>query len=229
MRSKPKWLRALASTQDAVYVANDAQRIVCWNKGAERLFGFSESDVLNHLCYQVVGGKVCGKSWCHAGCAVQRSAGRGVLLQTLEMQACTRGGQEVWLDVSVFSLERRGRWFTIHVLRDVTREEQRKVALEKVLDTLKAYGVDNGSREDFSNRGLQIYTSGSPPSSVTQLTRREIEVLGLLAEGLSAREVAQRLGVSPFTVRRHIESILLKTGMHTQAQAVAYAYRNGLL
>ena len=61
------------------------------------------------------------------------------------------------------------------------------------------------------------------------LTRREIEVLELLAEGLSTREVGRRLGVSLFTVRSHVESILHKTGVHTQAQAVAYAYHAGLL
>jgi DNA-binding CsgD family transcriptional regulator len=64
---------------------------------------------------------------------------------------------------------------------------------------------------------------------VARLTGREIEVLRLLAEGLSTMALAQRLGVSPFTVRRLIETILLKTGLHTQAQAVAYAYRAGLL
>lgn len=217
------------STRDAVYVANDVQRIVCWNQAAERLLGYSESEVLKRPCYQIIGGKVCGKSWCHAGCTVQRLLKRGIVLQTLEMQVCARGGQEIWLSVSIFSFERKGRWFTIHVLRDMTHEEQTKEALEKVLGTLQAYGVGKGAREDGSDPGLQGCTSASVPRLATQLTRREIEVLGLLAEGLSSRDLAQRLGVSPFTIRRHIESILLKTGVHTQAQAVAYAYRTGLL
>lgn len=219
----------MASARDAVYVANDAQRIVCWNAGAENLLGYSEDEVLNQPCYRIIGGKVRGKSWCHAGCAVQRCARRGILLQTFEIEACRRDAQQVWLKVSVFSFERKGRWFAVHVLRDVTREEQTKEALGKILDTLRTYGVGDGGYGNEWNPGLHVPAPSSRPPTVTQLTRREIEVLALLAEGVSTEELAQRLGVSPFTVRRHIETILLKTGLHTRAQAVAYAYRAGLL
>jgi PAS domain S-box-containing protein len=61
------------------------------------------------------------------------------------------------------------------------------------------------------------------------LTRREIEVLRLLAEGCNTRAVAQRLGVSPATVRNHVQNLLGKLGVHSRLQAVAYANRRGLL
>ena len=61
------------------------------------------------------------------------------------------------------------------------------------------------------------------------LTSREIEVLGLLIDGLGQREVAERLVLSPRTVGTHIEHIFLKLGVHSRAQAVAVAYRNRLL
>jgi PAS domain S-box-containing protein len=227
LRSKPKWLQALCRAHGAVYVVNDAQRIVGWNAGAQKLLGYAEAEVLNQPCYQVIGGRACGKSWCHAGCAVQRSMKRGIPLQTFDMQVSARDGQEILLSTSVFTLERKGRYFSIHLLRDMTHEEQTKEALEKILDTLQACGITDGNRESFSIHPL--HPSSSQPPSVARLTRREVEVLELLAEGLSTKGVAQRLGVSPFTVRSHVESILLKTGLHTQAQAVAYAYRSGLL
>jgi LuxR family transcriptional regulator, maltose regulon positive regulatory protein len=61
------------------------------------------------------------------------------------------------------------------------------------------------------------------------LTRRELEVLRLVASGLSEREVADRLFISPHTAHRHLSNIRLKLGAATQAAAVAHALRMGLL
>jgi two-component system nitrate/nitrite response regulator NarL len=60
------------------------------------------------------------------------------------------------------------------------------------------------------------------------LTRREDEVLKLLANGLAQDEIATKLVISPKTVASHIERILAKLGVHSRAQAVAVAHRTGL-
>jgi DNA-binding NarL/FixJ family response regulator len=62
-----------------------------------------------------------------------------------------------------------------------------------------------------------------------RLTTRELEVLQLLTEGLSRTQIAGRLFVSPKTAGTHTERIFRKLGVHNRAQAVAFAYRNGLL
>ncbi|MEO8348098.1 MAG: response regulator transcription factor [Acidobacteriota bacterium] len=57
------------------------------------------------------------------------------------------------------------------------------------------------------------------------LTRRELQVLQLLAEGLDQAGIAERLVISPKTVGTHLERILAKLGAHSRAEAVALAYR----
>ena len=60
------------------------------------------------------------------------------------------------------------------------------------------------------------------------LTRRELEILRLLTEGVSTSEAAQRLHVSQSTVRNHVQNLLSKLGVHSRLEAVAYATRNRL-
>jgi DNA-binding NarL/FixJ family response regulator len=68
----------------------------------------------------------------------------------------------------------------------------------------------------------------SPRQPPAGLTAREAEVLTLLAQGLSNREIAQRLYLSNATVKTHINRIFAKTGARDRAQAVRYAYQHGL-
>lgn len=63
----------------------------------------------------------------------------------------------------------------------------------------------------------------------SDLTPRQREVLMLLAEGLSTRELAERLALSPDTVRNHVRRILGALGCHNRLEAVAVARRAGLL
>lgn len=61
------------------------------------------------------------------------------------------------------------------------------------------------------------------------LTAREAEVLGLVAEGLSNKEIAGRLHIGAATVKTHINNLFAKTGVRDRAQAVRYAYQQGLI
>ncbi|WP_405984556.1 response regulator [Streptomyces sp. NBC_00872] len=78
----------------------------------------------------------------------------------------------------------------------------------------------------------RVTAQPAPPAPVELpdgLTAREAEVLSLVAEGLSNKEIAQRLHIGAATVKTHINNLFGKTGVRDRAQAVRYAYQRGLI
>jgi DNA-binding NarL/FixJ family response regulator len=84
-----------------------------------------------------------------------------------------------------------------------------------------------------TRRLVQEFVSLSPRSTTPHpflhtLTDREREVVGLVAEGLSNDEIADRLVVSPATARTHVSRAMIKLGARDRAQLVVFAYQSGL-
>jgi len=68
-----------------------------------------------------------------------------------------------------------------------------------------------------------------PMAAPDELTARELEVLRLVAQGMSNRQVAQTLTISTKTVKTHVSSILSKLHLDDRTQAAIYAYKHGLV
>jgi DNA-binding NarL/FixJ family response regulator len=67
------------------------------------------------------------------------------------------------------------------------------------------------------------------PESAEKLTEREVEVLRLVAKGMSNKTIASRLVVSEKTVKTHVSNVLAKLHLHSRTQAALYALREGMV
>ena len=93
-------------------------------------------------------------------------------------------------------------------------------------DALLAPGVTRRLIAEFVRRPE---TPRVRPAELAQLTERERDVLGLIAQGLSNAEIANGLVLSPATVKTHVSRILAKLAARDRAQLVMLAYESGLV
>jgi ATP/maltotriose-dependent transcriptional regulator MalT len=102
---------------------------------------------------------------------------------------------------------------------------------ETVLKNLADDGRSSAPSSADGSSGGEVGPSAGPAPTPTDhpLTSREVEVLRLVAEGLSDKEIADRLHLSGHTVHRHISNVRTKLGLPSRAAAVAWAAQQGLL
>ncbi|MGH2698829.1 MAG: response regulator [Actinomycetota bacterium] len=93
-------------------------------------------------------------------------------------------------------------------------------------DALIAPSITKRLIEEISQRPAQPAT---PPETLDSLTQRELEVLQLVARGLSNHEIAEELFVSETTVKTHVGRVLMKLGLRDRVQAVVLAYESGVV
>ena len=112
------------------------------------------------------------------------------------------------------------------LLKDASRE-QLTGAIRTVAagEALLAPAITRRLIEDFCRRPQP----GALPDSAAALSERELEVLRLLARGLSNPEIAMQLYLSDATVKSHVARILQKLDLRDRAQVIVYAYESGLI
>lgn len=113
------------------------------------------------------------------------------------------------------------------LLKDVS-PEQLIAAVRQVAvgDALLAPSITRRLVERFARPRTSF---SAPHAAMTSLTPRELEVLTLIAQGLSNAEIAATLFLSEATVKTHVARILPKIGLRDRVQAVVFAYESGLI
>jgi DNA-binding NarL/FixJ family response regulator len=84
-------------------------------------------------------------------------------------------------------------------------------------------------RTAWEDGGGRELASCEPPARLSELTARELEVLKLIARGLSNAEIAKELFVGETTVKTHVAHVLMKLDLRDRVQAVVLAYESGLV
>jgi PAS domain S-box-containing protein len=222
----------LCNSGDGVFIVDADRHIVRWNAAAEKILKYPEGDVVNRECFRVVSGRSSPDTkFCSQSCSIHSCVLKGGRPENFDLFTQTREGDPIWLNVTILSQSNTPNPFIAHIVRDITSEKGASLALERFLGDLS---TSKGEHRENSSNGMV----GEPAAASRQRSRykastglsgREIEVLTLLAEGLSTRSLALKLNISHFTARNHIQNILVKLGLHSKAQAVSYAFKKGLL
>ena len=107
-----------------------------------------------------------------------------------------------------------------YLLKDVSADE-----------LARAIRAAHSGRATLSPDAAQalVQSSNQPPVPGLDLTEREREVLALMVEGLNNTQIAEKLTVSPSTIKSHVSSILSKLDVSTRTEAVTLAFRHNLV
>ncbi len=196
----------LISTGEPAYAVNRDGMIVAWNAAAERTFGYAEASALGRRCWELLAGQdLFGNRYCCQGCPLREMAFGHQSVK----------GHELFLMTASNGLQR----FSLCTLlvRDGAGHE---------------LFVHMCCPDRCGGEGDLTAPAGGRPSANHQrgaLSKREIEVLALLAEGKDTTEVALDLCISPATVRNHTQHILYKLRAHSRVAAINTAHKLGLI
>jgi PAS domain S-box-containing protein len=202
-------------TADGVMAVDSEQRIAYLNPAAELLLGCSAEEAIGRPCQEVVRGlDPDGRIFCRQDCAVMRQCKGGGLVPAYDITLQTPQGETCRLNTSIVTLEspEDGSPLVTHFFRDVTPAGQPREA------------------EQSDSAGLDRAADGADcASAAPRLSRRETDVLALLAQGMSNSSIADVLYISPITARNHVDRIMAKFGVENRLQAVLFATQHGLV
>lgn len=205
-----------ARTADAVFVVDPVYRIVHWDVQTESLTGLLAEEVVGKPCYEVVSGECGGgNSFCARECSVMRLAQAGGASPGYDMRIFTRSSGRRWVNVSILSVDTDEGPYLVHLVRDAQEAHE---TLEMARGLIRLSSERNAPAKKAPD-----------PRDVPALTPRQLEVLELLGEGKSVREIGAELYLSQATVRNHVRSLLQALGAHSQLEALAHARKLGLL
>lgn len=106
-------------------------------------------------------------------------------------------------------------------------EALRDLTVSEVLETVRQLAPPQPAPQ--ADRHLRVIASPEERDALATLSERELQVVRLVAEGLSNKEISSRLTLSDKTVKNHISHILAKMGLTARTQVAVYAIRAGFV
>ncbi len=146
---------------DGIVMMDTQGRISFWNRAAENILGYSRQEALGLDMHLLISPQRYHDSYHQAIKAFQSSGQGPVIAQTLEMSAIRRDGQEIPVELSVASLNLRGQWHAVGIIRDISqrrRDEQELRQKAEELTALNALGREINAQlslEHASRAALQ--------------------------------------------------------------------------
>ena len=204
---------------DGPAIATDKKtHVVSWNVAALELLELAKGSLVGGTPLNTIlqARNVFGNAIDFAQTPFSQMAMRGEPINGFEIAAKKTSGERVRLLISVVVVlgPKRNQYEVVYLLRPILRRRKADEVIERVL----ANPVNGRHALDRSD---SEGSNGAP-----DLTRRQSEVLRLLAQGHNNEEIAGALFLSVFTVRSHIQSILEKMGVHSKVEAVSRAFRD---
>ncbi len=141
--------------------------------------------------------------------------------QTTDAMVHLRAANVVWQRLNMSYEAARSAMLLGHACAVLGDRTSAVLEFDNACDTFESLGAGPDLRR------VRELTSESAGRGA--LSARELEVLGLVAEGKTSREIAAALTISQHTVRRHLENTFAKLGVNSRAAAIAYAYEHHLL
>lgn len=213
--------RHFTDTTDGACGVDRVQRIVLWNKAAEHMLGFTSREAQGRYCFELLGGAdETGCRICRHGCTIHTQALDRTVIPTRDLRVRSKTGRELWINVTTLHApaDASNRLALVHLFRDVSKHKVLQEGTRRLPDGGPDGRPNSSDDDERQTRAL-----------AKALTSREHEVLQLLAAGASTDAIADTLVVSRATARNHIHNMLNKLDAHTRIEAVALAWRVGLL
>jgi PAS domain S-box-containing protein len=202
-------LDVLGRTTDAMLAIDEDFRIIAWNDAATELLGYPAEEAVGSPCHEILCWRDrAGNTVCNGFCPAVLPGEPDQVIETREVLGRSASGKKLWLSASTIvpPAELRDRCRLVHLIREVALPPELERVVVERLEGRSPATIDDDDPLDV-------------------LTPRERDVLQLLTEGLDGAAIAERLFLSPATVRNHIQHILAKLGVHSRVEAVALALR----
>lgn len=192
----------LDGTSSPALVTDGQWRIVALNPQAEQLLGCSSCKAEGQSPHTLLcGHDRFGNRFCKEQCVVGKMAQPVEPMYPFELDVVSAVGELIRSVCSVIALRDGRESRIVHILTPMPQANGGDGSTPSGADAARRYG----------------------------LTAREREVLAMLAKGDDCHRIADQLFISLATVRNHVHSFLRKMEVHSQVEAVALAYREGLI